>query len=373
MAHRYHFNKVTGRANICRAEKQCPLGEGTPHFDNKEDAKNYVEAEAAQSHEQFATISKSVKAENSQGKNTNSALSSLAQRLRAEAPINIDMELSQLYNEYASLAKKIARNKANIEYYEKLKEEGQLLGKDGLSEMHNSMSDMMKDAKELENKMDVYNREFDRRGGWNRAFIVNNINGHVHKSMNCSTCYSDTEYSWIPEVSDKSEGKIVEAAGNKACTVCYPSAPVSALNRPSKLMSEAEKIKAAERDDRDAKRVEKENKAKTGAITAPDGSPLVYIDEYGYETYYKNERSAQIDAVEAIVDKLSYDVMQKNDPDYWTDHLVERNKGNRQAKIDVLVDALAAKRGTSSEEVYADLGAKAEKKVKKWMKDNNLS
>lgn len=55
---KYHINPETGRANICRATKHCPLGADTPHFDTKEEAKAYIENSAAQEHALFTPISK---------------------------------------------------------------------------------------------------------------------------------------------------------------------------------------------------------------------------------------------------------------------------------------------------------------------------
>ena len=62
--------------------------------------------------------------------------------------------------------------------------------------------------------------------GWTRAFVV--PDGHVHSSMNCSTCYPTTAFGWVTELSGHNEAEIIEAAGSRACTVCYPNAPVDA-------------------------------------------------------------------------------------------------------------------------------------------------
>jgi len=65
--------------------------------------------------------------------------------------------------------------------------------------------------------------------GWTRAFLVTNSNGHVHSSMNCSTCNRNgkaTTFAWVTDFSDHDEAQIVAAAGWRACTVCYPTAPV---------------------------------------------------------------------------------------------------------------------------------------------------
>lgn len=68
--------------------------------------------------------------------------------------------------------------------------------------------------------------EWDRRGGWSRFFVVQNNNGHVHRSTNCSTCYPRTVYGWLTELSGLTEADAVEAHGTILCSVCFPSAPV---------------------------------------------------------------------------------------------------------------------------------------------------
>jgi len=69
------------------------------------------------------------------------------------------------------------------------------------------------------------NDEFDARGGWTRYYLVTNGNGHVHREMDCRTCYPTTEYAWLPQLSDCDEGQMVEEYGDVACTVCFPDAP----------------------------------------------------------------------------------------------------------------------------------------------------
>lgn len=68
--------------------------------------------------------------------------------------------------------------------------------------------------------------EYDSRP-WSRFFTV--PGGHIHSSMNCSTCNRGqyaTEFGWNPELSGQSEGQAVAAKGPALCTVCFPSAPV---------------------------------------------------------------------------------------------------------------------------------------------------
>lgn len=96
-------------------------------------------------------------------------------------------------------------------------------------------------------EMAPFNAEFTNRGGWTRAFLVTNSGGHVHRDMSCSTCFVTTQYAWMVDYSGKDEAEIVDAAGEIACTVCYPSAPVSVLGQPTKMFSSPEAKAKAEK------------------------------------------------------------------------------------------------------------------------------
>lgn len=61
---------------------------------------------------------------------------------------------------------------------------------------------------------------------WSRFFLVTNSNGHIHSSMNCSTCHITTAFAWLPDLSGLTEKDAVDAHGPHLCTVCFPSAPV---------------------------------------------------------------------------------------------------------------------------------------------------
>lgn len=142
--------------------------------------------------------------------------------------------------------------------------------------------------------------EEDRRGGWNRAYLaITNGKGHVHKSRRCSTCNngaSDTRFDWKIEWSGKSQAEIIEAAGERACTVCYPDAPTADLKRPTQMFSRSEIEAAKERERRAALKAEREAKAALNAITQPDGTALlqdVTRDGKQYGSVLKTLRSAR--------------------------------------------------------------------------------
>jgi hypothetical protein len=181
--------------------------------------------------------------------------------------------------------------------------------------------------------------EFNRRGGWTRAFLVTNTGGHVHNTMACGTCFITTQFAWLPEVSGDAEAEIVERAGEGACTVCYPSAPVNVLKRPNTF--EAPDRKAA-RIERETKAAAKAAKAAATGITDLDGSPL----RGRHNWVLKTERAAQIEVVDELAGAAwGYSV---------NEVIVAR-----------LTAAIAAKRGQSVEVTAAELAAKAAAKVKR--------
>lgn len=118
-----------------------------------------------------------------------------------------------------------------------------------------------------------YEAEYRRRP-WRRYFLVLNSNGHVHRGMDCGTCYPTTEYGWLPELSGCDEAAMVDEFGEKACTVCFPDAPaLPAFHGPGRRDAEAVAARAAAKAQRAADKAAK-------AITMPDGTPL--RDDSGY-------------------------------------------------------------------------------------------
>jgi hypothetical protein len=208
-------------------------------------------------------------------------------------------------------------------------------------------------VKELAAKMDVYDAEFVRRGGWTRAFFVANAGGHVHSSMNCSTCYPTTRFQWLTSYSGKDENEIVSDAGERACTVCYASAPVDLLRRPSKINDPE---KEAARKEREEKKAAKDAATAAKAIANPDGSPVVVN---GWKQ--KTERSAEIEAVSNFVDVE----VEKLNPEYFPnkEYLAEKKRDAENVLV-----ALAHKHGTTVEDERARLAPKIAKKVKDWLK-----
>lgn len=184
---------------------------------------------------------------------------------------------------------------------------------------------------------------------WNRAFLVKNANGHVHKSRSCSTCFESTEFAWLTDFSGADETEIVEAAGEMACTVCYPSAPAEVLNRPSTIVNEEKVAKEAARAEREAKKAEREAKRKAAAPTA-SGEPLLLPNRYGrdYMEEIKTERTAVSEWYGAV--------------DYLGFTSDEAGKARLRERMALIEEALAGKHGVTVEEKRAELQAKYDKR-----------
>lgn len=189
---------------------------------------------------------------------------------------------------------------------------------------------------------------------WSRAFLVTNTGGHVHSSLSCSTCYVDrwdpvtgvwkpgTQYHWMVEYSGKDEAEIVEAAGSRACTVCYPSAPV---DKPTVMFTPDEVEKAKAKEAREAAKVERERKRLEKALL-PSGEPLVVGTSY-------SDRIATLSAARTWL----------TDSAQWRGWKNGERHPSYPAEAEATVaEAVAAKEGKSVEQVLAEAEKRAAKR-----------
>lgn len=189
-------------------------------------------------------------------------------------------------------------------------------------------------ADELAAQMAPLNAEYDRRGGWPRAFLVQNSHGHVHSSMGCSSCYPSTQYAWLTDYSGKDEDEIVYAAGELACTVCYPSAPVDVLKRVGEIRRPAD--------------LERERLAAIKAAKDAEKAAAAVVDPESGDVLYKTERAALNAIGGALKDMRWYEYKHPEQPKW-------------EASVAKAVHALAQKRGVDAGELMAELNAKADK------------
>jgi len=81
--------------------------------------------------------------------------------------------------------------------------------------------------------------------GWSRFFLVQASNGHIHKSLWCSTCFPTTQYAWLPALSGLTEAEAVAEYGGILCSICFPSAPVEWTTGTNKKDAERKAAEAA--------------------------------------------------------------------------------------------------------------------------------
>lgn len=214
-------------------------------------------------------------------------------------------------------------------------------------------------------KMEPYEEEYKRRP-WPRAWIV--PGGHVHRSNYCSSLHNGRERTPIfvqVEYSGKTEAEIVADAASRACTICFPSAPVA---KPSKMEL------PQERQAREAREAEKAAKG----ITNRDGSPVIIGARF--KDTIKAERTAQITYVDRAVNVRIAETrleriqsMLRGQPEdsvvvaevtkrqeRWTADLEEA-----KADCEILLDALAFKRDSTVEDQRKALQPKVDAKYKK--------
>ena len=77
----------------------------------------------------------------------------------------------------------------------------------------------------------AYQEAAEEYEGWSRFYLVTSSRGHIHSSMNCSTCQWTTTFAWLPTVSGLTEAEAVAEHGAILCSVCFPSAPVEYTNQ----------------------------------------------------------------------------------------------------------------------------------------------
>lgn len=182
---------------------------------------------------------------------------------------------------------------------------------------------------------DVY-----RHYNWNRAYIVSG--GHVHSTpTGCPGFKFGTQVYLVPECSALTEAEIVELAGDRACTHCYPSAPLSALQQASKLFAPDEAEKAARAAEREAKRSAK--KVAELTVTLPQG-------EYGggkaKDHTFSTVRGARNEASRLWMSMLYY-------PGSSSGHI---------ENFEAIVAAVAVREGLDSEALRKEIIGKVEKR-----------
>jgi hypothetical protein len=207
----------------------------------------------------------------------------------------------------------------------------------------------------LQDTITKCNADWYANGCWSRFYLVCNSNGHIHSSVNCSTCYDTTQYSWLTSLSGLTEEDAVKAEGEVLCSVCFPSAPVAWTNGISRRDKEAKAQRDAEKAERQRKKAEKS--------LSLDGE-VVTIRTEGKSYYNRKEfktlRSAELWLVEAYAYNFVEALKVTGTTTYW----VSAPDAYSEENVLYVVDLYAQKTGISTDDVIANAIKKATKKVK---------
>lgn len=282
--------------------------------------------------------------------------------LQTATPAEIDTVLAEIWSRYYPIAaaawdaERAARRTHNDRTRERRTAEAE---------------ELRAKASEILTEAEPYEAEYERRGGWTRAYRVIANGGHVHRNRWCSS-YPTTQHGWHPEVSGWDEAQIIDLAGEEACTKCYPNAPVNVLKRPSRFG-----VAVAEREEREraaaerrAQRERKDAERAAKSITTREGAPLK--DAHGWEI--KSVVTAQSNYVECAVDAELWgkhypeDEIPNMDQAEWKARCAA-NAAECLTHAERILDALAAKRETSVEDQRAALASKVAAKVRKAVRE----
>lgn len=260
-------------------------------------------------------------------------------------PVAVDTALAAGYQEKFELERQVDNLRRRVAYYEenayyanKIPQvESEIRG------LVEKLGEVMKEVRRLEA---LYT-------GWSRAYLVSNTNGHIHSSTDCSTCFVDTRFVWLTDLSGQDRLEIAGLAGERACSVCFPDAPSEYFLRKCQLEDPAV-VKA--REERNAAKAIREAKRIAIGITNPNGSEVKVRRQLSkYLEELKTERTAQIWLVESLLWIAEFNEVKQSHQVEW--------KAILEEDVEMVLIALAFKRGQEVEEVRAELQAKVAKKI----------
>lgn len=275
-----------------------------------------------------------------------------------EFAVKIDTELSSWYDKRWDLISKLESAEDSKKFYEK----HYSTRVDEIEKAIEKIAVIKSEIYGVNVEISKLNKIYDQ-DPWTRAFLVINSNGHVHSSMDCSTCFATTRYNWLIQYSNDDENTIVEDAGKDACTVCYPSAPAEVLNRPSRIVTADKIAKAAAKAERDAKKAAKLAKQKADAPTK--SGEFLYFKDGRYTEEIRTERTAVSEW-----NTLQYIISREIVTHYYngeahTEESIQHQKDQilkAQEKADIICQNLAEKHGVSFDQQLKTLQTKYNKR-----------
>jgi hypothetical protein len=268
--------------------------------------------------------------------------------LTTATPVEIDTEIARINGELNAIFNQIDAAKDAIQRYEdsdaNRRRTWPVIGEKAAQAVA-ALPGLRATAEELRDQLRPLHDEFGARGGWERYYLVEG--GHLHYDVSSYRCsrIATTSHYWLTELSGQAAAEVIELAGERVCTVCFPDAPVAVQERPSKLFTKTEQEKEEARVARAEKAAAKAKKTAAAAITTPSGTELRTHNSLGV---IKTERAAAIE----LVDALWYEEF------YGT-------AADRIEDIEVLTAALAWKRGTTPADELAAAQVRLAARIKR--------
>ena len=206
--------------------------------------------------------------------------------------------------------------------------------------------------------IDECNADWRANGRWSRFYLVTNTNGHIHSSVNCSTCFHDTNFAWLTHLSGLDEVDAVQAEGEVLCTICYPSAPVAWTNGMSRRDKEAKAEREAVKAERQRIKAEK-SLSINGDVVEIRTDPKEGSRYYGHKEF-KTLRSAELWLVEAYAHVLVESWKANGTTNCWVSAPDAFSNENHALVLDLYLK----KTGKSFDDVVPAFRKKAEKKAR---------
>lgn len=188
---------------------------------------------------------------------------------------------------------------------------------DDLDEAYNALADAIAKILPLE-------AEYNSRP-WNRYYHVNNVNGHIHRNISCTSCYPDTQYLWRTDLSGLTDVEVVEREAYNACSVCMPIAPAEQKEARKRYNAEQ---REARRLEKEAKKDEKLKKKAERALKFLAKVEAIVEKNYGGWDKLFTEYSAHGHDGRKNLYRSTFD-LQTTVGDYLMDEMKERNGERR--------------------------------------------
>lgn len=244
---------------------------------------------------------------------------------KTASPASIDAEIARLAQEADKINQTISRMQEDLARAEQDSYWALVIGVDKVAA---ELAQARTHWYQAMNDITPLHAEFESRGGWTRYYLVDSYDGHVHRDADRYRCSRTraTVHIWLTEQSGMPAAELVELAGERACTLCFPDAPVDVLRRPSVFTPPT----AVEKEARAVERRERARVKAEKAITNPDGSRLVVT--------WRGSRETPATLIAA--QRLALDI------EFWSLASLGGNgklNDEERAALDVLFTAIAAK------------------------------